>query len=223
MYAAATGMAAQQQSLDVIADNLANADVAGFKSAQATFAAIGGNAQLGTASTGVHSIFAQGKLMKSGGPFDLAIDGAGFFAVERDGRLGFTRAGSFSRRADGALETPDGWKLRGLRLPSDAQSARVDADGRVTVVDGGGAARPVGRVGLMTFDAPEKLRPAGSAVFAQTQESGRPRPLCRWRWPTEDCVRDAREIQRLDRRVDDGDLGCATRVRSKFERSASRR
>ncbi len=177
MYAAATGMAAQQQSLDVIADNLANADVAGFKSAQATFAAIGGNAQLGTASTGVHSIFAQGKLMKSGGPFDLAIDGAGFFAVERDGRLGFTRAGSFSRRADGALETPDGWKLRGLRLPSDAQSARVDADGRVTVVDGGGAARPVGRVGLMTFDAPEKLRPAGSAVFAQTQESGRPRPL----------------------------------------------
>jgi flagellar basal-body rod protein FlgG len=48
LFAAATGMAAQQQNLDVIADNLANADVAGFKSAQATFATIGGNAELGT-------------------------------------------------------------------------------------------------------------------------------------------------------------------------------
>ncbi len=177
MYAAATGMAAQQQSLDVIADNLANADVPGFKSAQATFAAIGGNAQLGTASTGVHAVFAQGKLIESGGPFDLAIDGAGFFAVERDGRLGFTRAGSFSRRPDGSLDTPDGWKLRGLNLPRDAQSARVGPDGGVSVTDGGGAARRVGRVRLVTFDAPEKLRPAGSAIFAQTQESGRARPL----------------------------------------------
>jgi hypothetical protein len=67
LYAAATGMAAQQQNLDVIADNLANADVAGFKSAQATFEAIGGDESLGTASAGVHRIFAQGTLMKTGG------------------------------------------------------------------------------------------------------------------------------------------------------------
>ena len=53
MFAAASGMAAQQQNLDVIADNLANADVAGFKGAQAVFEAIGGEASLGTASAGV--------------------------------------------------------------------------------------------------------------------------------------------------------------------------
>ena len=44
MYAAATGMAAQQQNLDIVANNLANADVAGFKGAQASFAAIAGSA-----------------------------------------------------------------------------------------------------------------------------------------------------------------------------------
>jgi flagellar basal body rod protein FlgG len=65
LYASATGMAAQQQNLDVIADNLANADVMGFKNAQATFAQIGGDAFLGTAATGVRHVFSQGKLVRS--------------------------------------------------------------------------------------------------------------------------------------------------------------
>jgi hypothetical protein len=68
LYASATGMAAQQPNLDVIADNLANADVTGFKNAQATFAQIGGDAFLGTAATGVRHVFSQGKLVRSGGP-----------------------------------------------------------------------------------------------------------------------------------------------------------
>jgi len=50
LYAAATGMAAEQQNLDVAADNLANADVIGFKCAQAKFAVLGGSALLGRAS-----------------------------------------------------------------------------------------------------------------------------------------------------------------------------
>jgi flagellar basal-body rod protein FlgG len=177
MFAAATGMAAQQQNLDVIADNLANADVAGFKSAQATFAAIGAGAMLGTASTGVREIFAQGKLEKTGGPFDVAIDGAGFFAVERDGARGFTRAGSFSRAADGSLRSADGWMLCGVHVPPDAVNIAVAVDGRVTADVGHTAPISVGRIGLVSFLAPEKLRPVESAVFAQTQSSGAPRPL----------------------------------------------
>ncbi|MBD5606440.1 MAG: flagellar hook-basal body complex protein [Candidatus Eremiobacteraeota bacterium] len=177
LYAAATGMAAQQQNLDVIADNLANADVAGFKSAQATFAAIGGDASLGTASAGVHRIFAQGKLMKTGGPFDVAIDGAGFFAVERDGRRAYTRAGSFSRAVDGTLRTPDGWTLRGVRIPANALDVTVAPNGRVTATLDARAGAPIGQIRLASFVAPERLRPLGSASFAETAESGVPRDL----------------------------------------------
>ena len=173
MFASASGMAAQQKNLDVVADNLANADVVGFKAAQATFAAIGGDAQLGTAATGTREVFGQGKLMKSGGPFDVAIDGRGFFRVERDGEHAFTRAGGFARASDGSLRTSDGWRLEGVRIPTNARSVNVSGDGRVTV-EGAHGTRDVGRIELAVFDAPERLRPTGSAVFAATQASGRP-------------------------------------------------
>jgi flagellar basal-body rod protein FlgG len=177
MYSAATGMAAQQQNLDVIADNLANADVTGFKSAQATFGAIGQSAQLGTASTGSHTILTQGKLMKTGGPFDVGIDGAGFFQVERDGLRGYTRAGAFSRAADGTLRNADGWTLRGVHIPPNAASLSVTADGRVTATLESGASHPAGRIRLAAFDAPERLRSVGSAIFATTEASGKAREI----------------------------------------------
>lgn len=177
MFAAATGMAAQQKNLDVVADNLANADVIGFKSAQATFAAIGGNAELGTASTGSRNIFTAGKLEKSGGPFDVAIDGAGFFKIERDGERGYTRAGAFARAPDGTLRNADGWQLVGIRIPANVQRIGVAADGRVTGERDGHAAVELGTIGLATFDAPERLRPIGSAIFAATPGSGKPHDL----------------------------------------------
>ncbi|GAC1308924.1 MAG: flagellar basal-body rod protein FlgG [Vulcanimicrobiaceae bacterium] len=177
MYAAASGMAAQQQNLDVVADNLANADVPGFKAAQATFAAIGGNAQLGTAATGMREIFAQGKLVKSGGPFDVAIDGAGFFEVVRDGERGYTRAGAFARRADGALQTSDGWALAGVRIPANARDVTVAPDGRIRISLDGRAAASAGRIRLQAFDAPERLRPIGSAIFGTTHGSGAPHAI----------------------------------------------
>ena len=177
LFAAATGMAAQQQNLDVIADNLANADVAGFKSAQASFTPIGGDAQLGTASAGVHRIFGQGKLMKTGGPFDVAIDGNGFFVVERNGERAYTRAGSFSRAADGTLRTPDGWTLRGVHVPVDARDVAVAPSGRVTATLDARANAVVGRIRLASFVAPERLRALGSAMFAATADSGPPRDV----------------------------------------------
>jgi flagellar basal-body rod protein FlgG len=170
LYAAATGMAAQQQTLDVVADNLANADVVGFKRATATFAAIG--ADLGTAATGLRRSFEQGKLERSGGPFDVAIDGEGFFVVERDGRRGYTRAGSFARAGDGSLQNAEGWRLTGLRVPADATKIDVAANGTVSVDLASGARRSIGRIRLTAFAAPEHLHPIGSALFAATRESG---------------------------------------------------
>jgi flagellar basal-body rod protein FlgG len=179
MYAAASGMAAQQTNLEIIADNLANADVAGFKSAAASFADVnaGGTLGLGTASVGRHVVFEQGKLMKSGGPFDLAIDGAGFFTVEKNGRTAYTRAGEFTRGSDGRLRNADGWSLHGVRLPPDAVTAQVAPDGRIRIDAATARARDAGRIELTTFAAPERLTPLGGTLFAASDESGAARRL----------------------------------------------
>ena len=176
MYAAASGMAAQQTNLDIIADNLANADVVGFKGAAASFTDVnaGGTLGLGTAAQGRHPVFEQGKLMKSGGPFDLAIDGAGFFQVEKSGATAYTRAGEFSRAADGTLRNADGWALHGVRIPADALAASVERDGRVVVDTPTVKGRVVARVHLAAFRASESLRPLGGTIFAQTSDSGPP-------------------------------------------------
>jgi flagellar basal-body rod protein FlgG len=174
MYAAASGMAAQQTNLEVIADNLANADVAGFKLVAASFTDVnaGGTLGLGTATAGKHPIFSQGKLMHSGGPFDVAIDGNGFFRVERAGTHAFTRNGEFSRAADGTLRNADGWSLRDIRIPADATTVHVAKDGSVTIDTANATQRNIGRIHLATFAAPEGLRPLGGTVFAATYESG---------------------------------------------------
>ncbi len=179
MYAAASGMAAQQTNLEVIADNLANADVAGFKQVVASFTDVnaGGSLGLGTATAGKHPLFAQGKLMHSGGPFDVAIDGEGFFRVERAGTLAYTRNGEFSRAADGTLRNADGWALRDVRIPADATAVHVATNGRVTIDSPTAAGRTIGTIRLATFASPEQLLPLGGTVFAATHDSGAERRI----------------------------------------------
>jgi flagellar basal-body rod protein FlgG len=176
MAAAASGMAAQQIELEIVADNLANADVAGFKGAAESFADVQAAGRgLGTVALGHHPVFVQGKLERSGGPFDLAIDGPGFFIVERDGERAYTRSGAFARQADGSVRNAAGWSLAGVRIPADALAVRVARDGRVTVDEPGRPERAVARVRLAAFAAPEALRSLGSTLFARTDASGPPR------------------------------------------------
>ena len=170
----ATGMAAQQANLDLVADNLANADVPGFKAATATFASLGSS--LGAVLTGSHPLFSQGKLMKTGGPFDVAIQGRGFFVVERDGACAYTRAGSFERAPDGRLRNAEGWRLSGVRIPREAIGVSVEPDGSVLVRTARGT-QTAGRIVPAAFDADEELRPIGSALFAATAASGKARAL----------------------------------------------
>lgn len=177
LYAAASGMAAEQRNLEIIADNLANADVAGFKGVTATFADIASPAggTLGTAAAGSHVMFTQGKLERSGGPFDVAIDGTGFFAVvDSSGRRGYTRNGEFSRVADGSLRDVQGRRLADVTLPSDSVSANVSSDGAVTAQTSSGK-KICGRIRLAQFAAPELLQSAGGTLFFETQSSGTPR------------------------------------------------
>lgn len=179
LFAAASGMAAQQQSLEVIAENLSNADVAGFKGATARFTVIAapGGGSLGTAPLGAETIFAQGKLMHSGGPFDVAIDGEGFFTViDAQGRRAYTRDGEFSRSPDGLLRNAQGRRLEGVRIPADALTLSVSEDGTV-VATGPHGKMPCGRIRLAEFAAPQYLQSAGGTLFFATHESGKARTV----------------------------------------------
>jgi flagellar basal-body rod protein FlgG len=179
LFAAASGMAAQQRNLDTISDNLSNAGVVGFKGSAQTFAELvaPGEGGLGTVAVGTRVLFTQGKLARSAGPFDLAIDGPGFFTLsDGAGRLLYSRDGQFSRAADGTLRNVRDLRLTGIRIPSDALSATVASDGSVRVTFAGGT-RVVGRIRVAEFAAPERLRAAGSALFEATPESGPPRSI----------------------------------------------
>ncbi len=179
LFAAASGMAAQQRNLDTIADNLANAGVIGFKGSAQRFAELvaPGGGGLGTVALGPSVFFAQGKLARSAGPFDLAIDGPGFFAVvDAQGRRLYTRDGAFSRAADGTLRTAHDARLAGIRIPADAISATVAPDGTVRATFTG-SSRIVGRIRVTDFTSPQHLRAIDGALFEATHASGKPREI----------------------------------------------
>lgn len=174
LSAAATGMAAQQQNLDTITDNLANSDVAGFKGQVQRFAELAapGEDGSGTIALGSQVVLSQGKLEKSNGPFDVAIDGPGFFTVVDDrGKRWYTRDGQFARSSDGTLRNAHDMRLDGVRVPAGALSMNVAANGRVTATMAHGT-QDTGRIHIAEFAAPERLRGAGGSVFEATPESG---------------------------------------------------
>lgn len=173
MLAAASGMAAEQRTLDAITENLANAEVPGFKGSDVEFTDLANH--MGTIASGQHLDFKQGKLLKGGGPLDMAIDGTGFFAV-RDalGRTVYTRAGDFSRGVDGKLRSARGGVLEGITIPANAIKVSVAPSGRVTIDTETTKAQPIGQIDLVRFAAQDRLRAIGDADFMPTRESGPP-------------------------------------------------
>ncbi|HKU81893.1 MAG TPA: flagellar hook basal-body protein, partial [Candidatus Tumulicola sp.] len=179
LFIAAGGMAAQQQNIDTIAEDLANADVAGFKGSARRFAELAapGGAPEGTASIGTRVLLTQGKLEKSNGPFDIAIEGPGFFTIVGEhGQAQYTRDGAFERGADGSLRDVRGWRLKGVTVPPGALSLSVAEDGRVTATFASGK-RVVGRIRIAEFAAPDRLRGTGGTAFEATAASGPPREI----------------------------------------------
>jgi flagellar basal-body rod protein FlgG len=195
LRAAATGMKAQEVRSQVIANNLANVNTPGFKRSRPHFedllyqtvqgeAVLGGpEAQnipaiqvgRGVKLSAVQRIHAQGSLEQTGRPLDLAIEGDGFFQVNRpDGTLAYTRDGGFTISDQGALVTQGGYEVvPGIRIPSDATSISISRTGIVSVGRGnGGQADEVGRLELARFSNPAGLLALGENLFAQTTASG---------------------------------------------------
>src|SRR5579883_223353 len=137
MYAGVSGLDAEGNALGVIGNNVANSNTVGFKQSRAVFENVMGSAigdpnaiGSGVRMDRAQQLFAQGSMLNTGQPTDLAISGDGFFVVNGnvDGTSGnfFTRAGQTSLDKNGTLVNPDGLAFQGYKtLPSGQLSSQL--------------------------------------------------------------------------------------------------
>lgn len=154
-YTALTRQSGLFNEMRVVANNLANISTTGFRSEGVIFAehvkALGPRDEslsMATASAR-ETITAQGALSQTGGDYDLAIEGDGFFLVETPGGERLTRAGAFTPNQDGDLVTPEGFRVLDaggapVFIPQGAGPVGIAPDG--TISAGG---QPVGQIGLV--------------------------------------------------------------------------
>ena len=195
LHVARTGLDAQSARMRVIANNLANVNTTGFQRERAEFqtlsyqtmtapgaASSGDNRYAtglslgsGVSMTGVARIGTQGPMSNTDNPYDLAIQGEGFFQIQRpDGTTAYTRAGNFTVSSEGQLVTSEGFPLQpDIRIPEGAGSVTIGADGKVSAtVPGQAEASEVGQIELARFVNPAGLLPLGDNMYQATQASG---------------------------------------------------
>jgi flagellar basal-body rod protein FlgG len=197
LWAAKTGLDAQQTQMTVTANNLANVNTTGFKKSRAVFddllyqnlsqvgAATSQNTQAPTGlnvGTGVRVVateknYTQGNVNTTGNSLDLAIQGRGFFQVlQPNGQLAYTRDGSFQVNAQGQLVTASGYQVQpAVTIPTGAQSVTIGADGTISVqLAGQSAPQTVGTLQLADFINPAGLQDLGGNLAVESASSGSP-------------------------------------------------
>ncbi len=197
LYSAASGMTAQQLNVDNIANNLANANTAGFKmrraqfqdliyqsmiqpgasSGQQTTIPAGLQLGLGTRAASNEIIFAEGALTQTSNPLDLAIQGQGFFQIRQaSGDLAYTRAGSFQLDRNGNVVDSNGNPLQPqITIPNNAQNVTIAQDGTVSFsTPGQTATQKAGQIQLANFQNPAGLNSIGNNLYTATDASGDP-------------------------------------------------
>lgn len=192
---AATGMAAQQTNMDVIANNIANVSTNGFKKSRAEFedlvyqtmkepgTATGMNSfspngvqvGLGVRTAAVQKDFTMGNAVVTKNPLDIQIEGTGFFQVlTPDGQVAYTRDGAFKKDPNGRVVDKNGNLLQPeITIPPNVAGLEVAASGEVRVLQGlNDAPQTIGQIDLVNFVNPAGLKAMGKNVFMQTPSSG---------------------------------------------------
>ena len=189
----ATGMIAQQNVVDVIANNLANVNTVGFKRSQVDFQDLmyvklgeAGATTTGEATapsgfeigSGVQpgstvKVFSAGEMDPTKRSLDVAVRGTGFFQVQLpDGTTRYTRDGSFQLGTTGKLVTSKGYEvLSGVTIPANSTNISISADGTVTTV-ANGVHSSAGIIQLARFANPAGLSSLGDNLLGETVASG---------------------------------------------------
>lgn len=195
---AATGMLAQQLNVEVISNNIANMNTTAYKRQRAEFQDLlydnltragsqssetgtivptGVQVGIGVKTSAVYRIGDQGNLLGTGNPYDLAIQGKGYFRVQMpSGEDAYTRAGSFQVNATGQMVTSDGYTVApGIVIPQDAVSVSINGSGEVQVkLDGQVGVNVVGQLDLSIFFNESGLEAIGNNLLLETPASGTP-------------------------------------------------
>jgi len=195
LYSAATGMEAQQLNLNTIANNLANVNTPGFKRSKIEFQDLlyqrprgvgtesgGGNlvptgVEIGNGSrvAATSKVFTQGQVNATGEKLDVAIQGDGFFEVQRpDGTIAYTRDGSFKLSPSGQVTTNDGHPiLSGFQpIAPGATAVNIADNGEVTIQSATG--NQTFRLTMTRFANPSGLRSLGGNLYEESAASGTP-------------------------------------------------
>jgi flagellar basal-body rod protein FlgF len=172
-YAAATGLAAQTQALEMVANNLANVGTAGYRGQQATFRSLlAGPPRANALNEAINDFgvlggsrvdLASGSLAATGNPLDMAVAGKGFFVVRSPQGELYTRNGGFHRTPEGELVTAEGDSVLGERgvinVPNGVLT--VSDDGTISV-DGA----VVAKLRLAEFSPSTALTALGNSLYS---------------------------------------------------------
>ena len=170
-YTALTRQSGLMQEMRALANNIANASTTGFRAEGIMFSeyvkSLGPDASsLSMATAAVRdTVMAQGGLAQTGGSFDLAIEGDGFFLIETPNGQRLTRAGAFRPNQNGDLVTPDGYQVLDaggapVFIPQGVGRIGISPDGTVSA-----AGQPIGQIGLVIPIAPNQMTREGSVMF----------------------------------------------------------
>jgi flagellar basal-body rod protein FlgG len=198
LYTAATGMAAQELNVQVISNNIANMRTTGYKKQQAQFQdliyehvkrvgaqasdqgtilPVGIDIGGGVKTVGTPRLMTQGTLNPTGGDFDLAIRGEGYFKIQMtDGTFTYTRDGSFTTDGTGRIVTAQGNLVQPtITVPQNASQITINQQGQVSVMLPGSTTPSVlGQISLTRFINKSGLQSIGDNLFTDTPASGPP-------------------------------------------------
>jgi len=155
----------ERRIFHVIANNLSNAQTAGFKRNSAFFHSLLSE-NMGYLESipvdGVKTVFLQGNLERTGNDLHMAIEGDGFFKVKSSEGIRYTRAGNFKLNKDKVLVNADGFPVMGKQgeITIQGQTVSVEKDGTIRV-DGA----EIGQIGLVNFSDLSLLQKEGQTLF----------------------------------------------------------
>lgn len=173
IYIAASGAVMKQAQLEVITQNIANADTTGFKKDTLSFRdylipkdapALAPDGRAMTYLASMKTDFSGGNIVKTNNPFDIAIDGSGFIALEGER---YTKRGDLRKDAAGTLTTAGGVKVLGSSgQPITLPEGHMDIDSKGSISVNGAA---VGNIKVVDFENTDTLSKSGDSMFTATQ------------------------------------------------------
>lgn len=171
-YATLTRQSGLMNELRIVANNIANANTTGFRAEGMIFSEYVNNLgadhpSLSMATARVRdTIMTQGTLEQTGSPFDVAIEGDGFFLIQTPDGDRLTRAGNFTPNQNGDLVTPEGYPVLDaggapVFIPQGLGTVAIASDGTLSA-----AGQPIGQLGLVIPNDPDGLIREGGTRFA---------------------------------------------------------